>query len=183
MKTIVLACLSALVLLVFAGSVSGAGMVSKSDVNVTNVVFCQMTNVMDSYPCNPVPTFYTGTNAYGRLTFQAFDNNLTGEYALAQFTPEGLKPIQIVKITPRGNFSYDYIILKLEVNREELIVPLEFLTASAMTSSSGGNVTGAAAQSADAAVAPAATKSPVNLLTILAGLGIAGIACAMLRRT
>ncbi len=185
MRKNVVICLSALVLLVLGGFAGGAGAEPVVAGNLTNVAFYRMVPAGDIYVLEPVPTLYTGVNDYGRLTFSAAVFNLSkGDYALGQITPEGTNLIQTMSIVPIGKVLHTYTILKLEVQKDQLAVPLEIVKEPAASGASAGNVTGAAAQSGPTAAAsvPAGTKAPLSPLTILAGIGIAGVACALYRR-
>ena len=190
MKNTMLFVISLLILLAMGGFVSGEAASSAETGVVTNVHFCKMIKVGDKYEFQPLYTLYTGENDFGRLTFIAgaekFEN---GDYALVQDTPGGLELIQTLKIEPSGSETPEYVILNLQLTKNQLPVPLKLLgdsgtlkTPAPIAPTSTTLVTTPSAAAAVTAVAtmamPAPTKSPVSPLILFAALGITGLVCA-----
>ena len=185
MKNTVLLFISLLILLAMCGAVSGE-VVSSADTGVTtNVYFCKMIMVGEKYEFQPLLTLYTGENDYGRLTFIAGAEKIeSGDYALVQETPGGLELIQTLTIEPIGSATPEYVMLNLEIRKEDLPVPLKII------GDSGTSVTPAPIATTSiapvvttvaATAVPAATKSPVSPLIIPAAMGITGIVYTMRR--
>jgi hypothetical protein len=186
MKNIALLSLCLLILLAMAGTVSGEVASSNDTGLMTNVHFCKMIKVGEKYEFQPLLTLYTGVNDWGRLTFIAGMEKLEkGDYALVQETPGGLELIQSLKIEPSGSATPDYVMLNLEIRKDQLAVPLKILEEPGTSETPAPIATTATAPVTTAITAatavPTATKTPVNPLSILAAIGIAGIVC-LLRR-
>jgi hypothetical protein len=183
MKNTVLLVISLLILLAIGGS-AAAGGASSADTGVrTNVYFCKMIKVNNTYEFEPLLTLYTGENDYGRLTFVAGAENLIrGDYALVQNTPKGLELIQTLLIEPTGSMTPEYVLLNLELTKDQLPVPLEILNEPTPSGTSAPLVTDSvtpAGSMVPKTALPAATKSPASPLTALICLLITGILCAM----
>jgi hypothetical protein len=192
MKKTVILLISLFVVLIMSGAVCGES-ASPSDTGVTtNVIFGKMNNVGMEYEFQPFLTQYTGTNDWGRYTFVAGADNLEkGNYSLMQQTSSGLQLVQSYKIEPLGSATPEYVLLTLEVNKEDLPVPLQFTGNSGITGISSPVPTPAALVTTSPApslttvtttAVPVPTKSPVSPFILLTALGIAGIICVASRR-
>jgi hypothetical protein len=193
MKKTVIVAISLLVVLMMSSAVCGES-ASPSDAGITtNVIFGKMNTVGVNYEFQPILTQYTGTNDWGRYTFVAGTENLEkGNYTLMQQTPDGLQLVQSYKIDPLGSATPEYVLLTLEVNKEDLPVPLQFTGTSGIGGISSPAPTAAASVVTSPApslttvamtAVPAPTKSPVSPFVPIAAMGIAGIICAAFRRS
>jgi hypothetical protein len=167
--------LIAVIVLGFAGAASAAGEpASKSNGVVSNIWFAKMTKTNGTYAFDVQPTLYTGLNDYGRMTFITGSENLsTGNYAILEETPKGLALLKVVQLTKPEMLNPDYTMLTLELTKEDLLEPLYIPDATGATSSLNVQV---ATPSPSTTPSPAATtKAPLSMVTILAGLCIAGV--------
>jgi hypothetical protein len=187
MKNITISVLILFTLLMIGSPVTAAGSSSADAGVMTNVYFCKMIKVGNNYEFQRLLTLYTGENDFGRLTFIAGNETIdNGDYAIVQDTPTGIQIIQTMKIEPQGSETPEYVLLNLELRKEQLPVPLKVISgtgspatpAAAATTSSAGP---AGTTSAASAVPTATAKSPVSLLTLIVATGIAGLVCAMRR--
>ena len=147
---------------------------------LTNVWFAQMIKTNDTYTFALLPTGYVGLSDYGRLTFITGATDIpSGDYAILQVTRNGTKLIRSLKVTRYGNSTTEYMMLRLELNKEDLVEPLYFpdlaipdheITSQTLSLNTP-QVPPATATNAPAATA---TKAPAGMATILAGLCIAG---------
>jgi hypothetical protein len=148
---------------------------------VTNVWFAKMIKTNDTYTFKLLPTGYTGLSDYGRLTFITGATDIpSGDYALIQLTRNGTKLIRSLKVTRYGNSTTEYMMLRLELNKEDLVEPLYFPDLAIPDQVS----TLQTPPLNTTQVSPATTaKAPAGMATILAGLCIAGfIGTLRLRR-
>lgn len=171
---------AAIILLAMAGTVSATEPASTDAGVVTNVWFCKMTKSGNSYELEPLPTLYTGKNDYGRLTFITGANDLhTGDYALVQTTADGTELVESLTITKGGTETPEYTMLTLEFREDALPAPFEILGDPA-TYLAGTTPTVEPEITATALkTTPTTAKSPVSLLVIVIGLGIACILCVL----
>jgi hypothetical protein len=182
MKKIIIT-LCAVLILLASGGVVFAETTAASGVT-TNVYFCKMTKVGEKYEFEPLPTQYTGENDYGRMTFVSTAPSLqSGDYAIVQDTPDGIKLIQSLKLEALGTPTPEYTLLTLELTKTDLPVPLEIIKdQSAATVTSPAATTPASTAAAtplttsSASANPTTAKSPLSPLTVLGALGLSGIA-------
>ena len=176
----------AVIVLLITGTVSAADQAaSNSSAVFTNVWFAKMTSNGDSYTFELLPTGYVGLNDYGRMTFITGSENLTsGEYAIIQETPNGTALLKVLRISRSGTIAPNNTVLTLELNKEDLAVPLDIPTGvdNSTTIQQAASPASTLVPAATATAAPT-TKAPVGIATILAGLCIAGcIGALRLRR-
>lgn len=147
----------------------------------TNVIFCKLHTVGDSYEFEPFMTLYQGQNEWGRHTFMTGAANLTpGDYALVQINDGKMEILDFVALDFTGTVTPAYTVLTLELREDDLAGPLGYFVpvSSADAGATGSDPTDAADAAATAAPAATTAKSASGLPVVLAGLGIAGIFCA-----
>jgi hypothetical protein len=132
----------------------------------------------NTYTFDILPTLYVGLNDYGRMTFITGAENIsTGDYAIIQDTQKGTQLIKVIRLTTYGNLTPKYTILTLELNDEDLAEPLD------IPFGFDTNTTSISQAASTTPAVPTATKAPVSMATIMAGLCIAGfIGTLRLRR-
>ena len=148
---------------------------------ITNVWFARMTETNDSYLYELLPTGYIGLNDYGRMTFISGAANLSdGDYAIVQETRNGTALLKALRLTKSGNSTPEYTLLTLELNKEDLAEPLDIPTGTSIDTTTMPQTASPMSRTTPAATA---TKAPLGIATILAGLCIAGfIGVLRLRR-
>jgi hypothetical protein len=148
---------------------------------ITNVWFAKIITTNDSFRYDVLPTGYIGLNDYGRMTFFTGSENIsTGDYAIVQETRNGTALLKVLQLTKSGNITPDYTLLTLELNQEDLAEPLDIPTGTDTGTAAVQKTTSPISTTAPMATA---TKAPVGMATILAGLCIAGfIGAHRLRR-
>jgi hypothetical protein len=171
-----------LIAAIVLGIIGTAGAAEEAASNLTpvttNVWFARMTETNNSYLFEVLPTGYIGLNDYGRMTFVAGARNMsTGEYAIVQQTRNGTALLKVLRITKSGDIMPEYTMLTLELNDEDLVEPLQF------PAETGTDKTTLSQAASTTTPVPIATKAPVSMATIMAGLCIAGfIGTLRLRR-
>lgn len=172
--------LIAVIVLAIVGTASAAeGAAFNGSAVITNVWFAKMTTTGDSYTFELLPTGYIGLNDYGRMTFiTGAENVSTGEYAILQETPNGTALLKVLRLTRSGTVTPNYTLLTLELNKGDLAAPLD-IPSGTETSTTILPVTSPIPTTTTAATA---TKAPVGMATILAGLCIAGFIGTLSRR-
>lgn len=139
---------------------------------ITNVWFAQMIKTNDTYTFALLPTAYTGLSEYGRLTFISGATDIpSGDYAIIQVTRNGTELIRSLKVTRYGNSTTDYMMLRLELNKEDLVEPLYFPDLAIPDRES---TLQAQALNTTQVPQPTTAKAPTGMAAILAGLCIAG---------
>jgi hypothetical protein len=195
-KITVLLC-TTVILLAFCAAACAETPLTSGSGAMTNVYFCKMTKVNETYELEPLPTLFTGQNDYGRYTFVSISQNLSaGDYAIVQETADGLKLVQSLSIEPTGSPAPEYTMLTLDLAKDELPATLVIkdtaantavpattqAPASASTVSGSAPASGTTVAPAGTAAQPAATQSPASPLAVLAGLGISGVLYLSFRR-
>lgn len=152
----------------------------------TNVIFCKLHLEGESYSFEPLLTLYEGRNDWGRHTFLTGAANLTpGDYALVQINDGKMDILNFLAVDYTGTVIPAYTLLSLQLRDDELAGPLGYYTQSAPSSDTPAvsdlPSTEITITITPGAAAPMETtaKSPVSPLMVLAGLGIAGLICAM----
>ncbi len=176
-----------MVLLAFIGTVGAAELNMEDKGITTNVLFCKLIESGESRWLVPLPTHYMGINDYGRHTFITGAQNLTdGNYMIVQKTQNGTELIQYLKLEKKGDVNPVYTLLKLELHPDELPEPLQVVsTIQTDPTHTIAPPADHAVPSAEAAAplpttaTPVANQSPVSPLMVLAGVGTAGLLCAL----
>lgn len=177
MKKIVLVIFSACILLAIACPASAEETSDPVTGVYTNVYFCKLVEVGDTYELEPLTTQYMGRNSLGRLIFAVGTDNLeSGDYALVQGTPDGIEFIQTLNIEPSGSATPEYVFLKIELREQDLKSPLEIYDQEfTETPGTPDETTTVPAEQ------PESTKTPLGTVSVLLA-GLIAVFCVFIFR-